>query len=262
MYGIVFAISFLATTVGAICGIGGGVVIKPVMDASGLFPVDTINFLSGCTVLSMAAYSVARSRISGEDPADMRLALPLAVGAAAGGWCGRSAFALVQGLFPDPDAAAAVQAVALLAITVGTLAYTLCRGRIRSLHVANPAAIGALGLALGFLSSFLGIGGGPVNLVVLFYFFSMDIKVAAQCSLLVILFSQVTSTVTALHTQDLSDVDPVALAGMVVAGIAGGIVGRRVNARLDSTTVDGLFVAIMAIIICITIYNFQKYALL
>ncbi|MEI3183290.1 MAG: sulfite exporter TauE/SafE family protein [Lachnospiraceae bacterium] len=39
------------------------------------------------------------------------------------------------------------------------------------------------------MSSFLGIGGGPINLVVLLYFFSMDTKAAAQNSLYIILFS-------------------------------------------------------------------------
>ena len=50
----VFSIVVLvATIVGSISGIGGGVLIKPVMDAS--FPLTTsqISFLSGTTVLTM-----------------------------------------------------------------------------------------------------------------------------------------------------------------------------------------------------------------
>ena len=46
-----------------------------------------------------------------------------------------------------------------------------------------------MSITLGILSSFLGIGGGPINLVVLFFFFSMDTKTAAQNSLYTILFS-------------------------------------------------------------------------
>ena len=53
MYLLVLAISFFACTVGAICGIGGGIIIKPVLDATGVADVATINFLSGCTVLAM-----------------------------------------------------------------------------------------------------------------------------------------------------------------------------------------------------------------
>lgn len=58
---VFFLVSFLASIVGAICGIGGGVVIKPVLDMLGLETVSTISFLSGCTVLSMSCYSVTRA---------------------------------------------------------------------------------------------------------------------------------------------------------------------------------------------------------
>ena len=54
----VFLVCFLASVVGAICGIGGGVIIKPVLDAFGIMDVATISFLSGCTVLSMRLYSL------------------------------------------------------------------------------------------------------------------------------------------------------------------------------------------------------------
>ena len=49
-----FVVSFLSSVVGAICGIGGGVVIKPVLDMLRMGSAATINFLSGCTVLSMS----------------------------------------------------------------------------------------------------------------------------------------------------------------------------------------------------------------
>ena len=55
---IVFLVCFLASVVGAVCGIGGGVIIKPTLDALGILDVSTISFLSGCTVLSMTSYSV------------------------------------------------------------------------------------------------------------------------------------------------------------------------------------------------------------
>jgi hypothetical protein len=49
---LLFFVSLLASIVGSISGIGGGVIIKPVMDSFSLFPVSTINFLTSCTVLS------------------------------------------------------------------------------------------------------------------------------------------------------------------------------------------------------------------
>ena len=54
LYFIFLAVSFFASVVGAICGIGGGVLIKPLLDAFGVLSVASISSLSGCTVLSMS----------------------------------------------------------------------------------------------------------------------------------------------------------------------------------------------------------------
>ena len=59
-----------------------------------------------------------------------------------------------------------------------------------TLSIESKSACGLVGLGLGMLSSFLGIGGGPINLLVLHYFFSMERKKAALNSLYIILFSQ------------------------------------------------------------------------
>ena len=48
------AVCLAASTVGGICGVGGGVVIKPLLDAAGIMSVSTLSFLSGLTVLAMA----------------------------------------------------------------------------------------------------------------------------------------------------------------------------------------------------------------
>ena len=82
---LIFLICFLASVIGAICGIGGGVIIKPVLDAFGIMDVATISFLSGCTVLSMSTYSVIKNKLSGESHVEQKNGLPLALGAAAGG---------------------------------------------------------------------------------------------------------------------------------------------------------------------------------
>ena len=44
---LIFCVSFFASIAGAICGIGGGVIIKPVLDMLGLASVATISFLFG-----------------------------------------------------------------------------------------------------------------------------------------------------------------------------------------------------------------------
>ena len=45
-------VTFFACILGTICGMGGGIVIKPVLDATGVMSVAAITFLSGCTVVA------------------------------------------------------------------------------------------------------------------------------------------------------------------------------------------------------------------
>jgi len=57
-------------------------IIKSLMDALGIAGVAEISFLSGCTVLSMSCYTVIKSLTSEEKTVDLRIATPLALGAA------------------------------------------------------------------------------------------------------------------------------------------------------------------------------------
>ena len=255
-----FVVSFFASIIGAICGIGGGVIIKPVLDLCGLASVSTISFLSGCTVLSMSSYSVMKNLSAGESKVDMKTGTPLALGGAVGGVLGKQLFSAVKAMFADPNTVGAVQAACLALLTVGTLIYTIYKSRIKTRQIRSLWVCLAIGLALGILSSFLGIGGGPFNLVILFYFFSMDTKTAAQNSLYIILFSQVTSLVTTLLTRSVPEFRWGALLLMIAGGIGGGMAGRKLNKKLDNAAVDKLFMGLMAVIICISIYNTVRYA--
>ena len=220
-------IGLSASTAGAVCGIGGGVIIKPLLDAFGLLSVEVISFLSGCTVLAMACFSVLKSITSGDSSVDKTIGTPLALGAIAGGVAGKILFQMVAGSFQDRDRVGSVQAVCLLLITLGTLVYTIKKDTIKTHHVSNKGICIIIGFILGIFSSFLGIGGGPINLVVLFYFFSMDTKTAAQNSLYIILFSQAASLVNSIAAGQIPEFSFLLLVVMVLSGIAGGAIGRK-----------------------------------
>ena len=256
-----FAVSFLASIAGAICGIGGGVIIKPVLDMFGLASVSTISFLSGCTVLAMSIYSVGKNILAHENRVDFAVGTPLAIGAAVGGVVGKQLFSTIKAMFANANAVGSVQAVCLALVTLATFIYTLNKAKIKTHQVTNKAVCVAVGLVLGIMSSFLGIGGGPINLVVLFFLFSMDTKTAAQNSLYIILFSQITSFITTLVTRSVPEFEVLALMFMVAGGIGGGMAGRKINKKMDNAAVDKLFLCLMAVIILISCYNAVKYAL-
>ncbi len=261
LYLLFLMVSFIASVAGSVCGIGGGVIIKPVLDAFGVLSVSSISFLSGCTVLAMSFYSILKKHLAGELLVDMVIGTPLAVGAAAGGILGKILFQYVLNVFTDKDMIGAVQASCLFLMTAGTLLYTLKKENIRTYKVNHGAACSAIGLFLGVLSSFLGIGGGPVNLVVLFCFFSMDTKTAAQNSLYIILFSQITSLCSIWLTKTVPDFSCVLLVLMVLGGILGGAVGRIINKNISEKAVDQLFIILMVVIMGFNIYNVYQFIL-
>ncbi len=257
---VFFLVALGASAVGAVCGIGGGVIIKPVLDLLHLETVPTISFLSGCTVLTMSCYSVGKSLLAGEKSVSLDVGTPLAVGAAAGGLLGNQLFALARQLWDDPDRVGSIQAACLAAVTVGTLLYTLNKARIPTHRLQNKGACAAIGLALGCMSSFLGIGGGPINLVVLYFFFSMDTKTAAANSLYIILFSQLCSLLTTLLTNSVPDFRWTVLVLMAAGGLGGGILGRKLNRKMKGESVERLFIALMVVIICVSVFNAWRYA--
>ncbi len=252
-----FLVCLIATTVGAISGVGGGVVIKPVFDAVAGMSVSQVSFLSGCTVLAMTIVSLLRSR---GEKIELKRGTLLAVGGAVGGLLGKVVFDWVKSLTGNDGLVGVVQSVIMILLTAGVGVYMAFREKIRTKNVQNAALCVIIGLALGVMSAFLGIGGGPINLVVLYYFFSMDTKQAALHSIYVIFFSQAASFVSSLAMQNVPAFDPVTLVVMVVGGVAGGFLGRAFNKKMSSRQVDMLFSILLAVITLISVYNLVHYA--
>lgn len=158
---IVFSVCLAASTIGGICGVGGGVVIKPLLDATGIMSVPTLSFLSGLTVLTMACVNVLRNRI----------------------------------------------------------------------------------------------GGGPMNLAVLYYFFSMDTKKAAVNSILVILLSQTASLIFSIVSRTVPAYNWGVLISMMGAGALGGFLSSFLHKKLSVSMTHKLFIGLLAVILAICIYN-------
>lgn len=257
---IFFLVSILSSLAGSICGIGGGVIIKPVLDATGIMSVSSISFLSGCTVLAMSVVSVYKNIRSGSARLDIRIATALAVGAAVGGAAGKMMFQALKDAVGDENLVGLVQAVVLILITAGTLVYTIYKAHIKTQACSRVWICVVIGILLGVFSSFLGIGGGPINLVVLAYFFSMSTKEAALSSLYIIMFSQITSFVQTVATGNIPDVKIWYFVFMVFGGIAGGAIGSRINKKIKEEDVNRLFIFLMVVIVLINVYNVVRFA--
>jgi uncharacterized membrane protein YfcA len=112
---------------------------------------------------------------------------------------------------------------------------------------------------LGILSSFLGIGGGPINLAVLYFFFSMNTKTAALNSLYMIFFAQTASLLFSIASSSVPETDFITLGVMIASGVIGGFIGRKINRKMSSHAVDILFCFMLISIVGISIYNLFRY---
>jgi hypothetical protein len=258
---ICYLVTFFACVLGTVCGMGGGIIIKPVLDAVSVMSVVTISFLSGCTVIAMSCWNVSKALLKRESVLDLDSTPFLALGAAGGGLVGRRLFLLVSSRFESQDMAGGVQACLLLLATFVTLLYTMRKDHIPSRQVRSRAVCVLVGLLLGVLGSFLGIGGGPFNVAALCYFFSMPTKKATQNSLLIVLFSQTASILRTLLTGGVPPLDLSILLGMMVLAVVASEVGRRINRRIDNRQATLFLEGAMVLIMGINVYNIFKFLL-
>lgn len=248
MVGLLTALG--ATFLGAVAGLGGGVIIKPVLDSLGMLPLTSISLLSSGTVLSMSVTSTLRYRARG--CVYPRQILFLCGGSVAGGLLGQSLFRAAVSGIPGGTVTVIQSAVIIL-----LLAGVLFRSRIPHARIEGRIPSALTGLVLGMLSAFLGIGGGPINVAVLVILFSMDVRDAAASSVLIILFSQVSNLVTMALSGGMAAAaaDAWVLLVMVPAGVVGGLLGARCNRRFSARTVDRMFNTTLYLVMALCLRN-------
>lgn len=251
---VLYALVILgATTLGAIAGLGGGVIIKPLLDLVNYHDAASIGIYSSVAVFTMCVMSLVRQVRSGFE-FDRTVALWVSVGSLVGGVVGERVFALATaGL--DDTLVKAVQAGVLALVLALILVYTLREGDMPSLMLRSPAAIAAVGLALGAVSVFLGIGGGPLNVAAFTLFFGMDLKQATVYSLATIFFSQLSKLGLNAASGELLGVDLAFVPFVVLPAIAGGALGTRINRNAPEATVRLTYLAIMVALLALSCYN-------
>ncbi len=244
-----FTVAFFATTLGAMAGLGGGVIIKPVLDALGIYAVSNVGMLSSFTVLSMAVVSVTRQAACGFQ--FQKESVLLAAGGVGGGVLGKEALTLFMNLTPSDMIAGAIQSFLL----AGLLLLVILRGKLPHISLENNAAVSGAGCLLGLTSSFLGIGGGPINVLVLMTLLGMNAKEAAVNSLFIILLSQSSKITWCMISSGFVDYDLSMLNVMIPGAILGGLLGVQVSRRLQATHIERVFNVTLTGLVLLNIFN-------
>lgn len=253
MIGIIyFIVIVFANTIGAISGMGGGVLIKPIFDLIHVHSVAAISFYSSVAVLTMSVVSTSKQLQNGIQ-IKWPFAIQVSLGAVVGGLLGNIVFEKILALFPAGREVQLVQIV----LTVITLvfSYLYSKGMWRNFNYKSSILTLGSGLLLGFLASLLGIGGGPINVALLMLLFNIPIKQATVYSIITIFFSQLTKVITIFVTVDMSRYDMNMLYYIIPAAILGGFLGSFVSGKVTDERVNQVYQWVIILVLIINIYN-------
>lgn len=261
-YIVFFLVGSLASVIGAISGIGGGVIIKPLLDAFSSFESVVIGMISAFSVLTMSITSVIRHTVK-RTKFDKKATVFLGIGAVLGGIVGDFLFGLISSASND-NVVKLAQCSALIVLLLFVLLYmNVIKKKAKSLHVTNAFLTIVIGMSLGIISTFIGIGGGPINIAVLCLFFGMDIKSSTINSLVLIIFSQSAKILKTLISGTFATIEMpwLIVACMAVGAVIGGLVGTYINLKVDGKKILWVYNGTLLCIVGINIYTIVNCAI-
>ena len=245
-------IIFSATFLGALVGLGGGVIIKPLLDVIGHDSIDVVNFISTCAVFSMSISSSIK-HIRAKTEINFRRMISISVGAVIGGICGSSLFDYLLNSF-NPDLLKGIQGIILGVLLVLSVVYINIKNA-KTFEIKSLPGSALIGLTMGLIASFLGVGGGPINVAFLVLFFSMTMKEAAVYSVGTIFFSQLSKLITMTVSGSIPAVDPITVVAAVICAVLGGILGAKVNKKSNEKALKAVFTVVVSAIAVVNFYN-------
>lgn len=251
---ICFLIAIIATTIGASSGIGGGVIIKPVLESFNMFDLKTVTLLSSITIFSMAVVSLVK-QIKMKDPINFKTTVTIALGSTLGGVLGEKLLKFMLSLSSNSKGVSILQSLMLIFLLAIVYVYINHKDKLKEFKVKSLILIFVVGLILGALASFLGIGGGPINVAIFALLFSMNTKDAARNSIILIFFSQGAKILSIALTTGFSSYNLKVMPYMIVGGVLGGFLGYKLNKSVSDKFITRLFNIVLIFIILVNIYN-------
>ncbi|MBJ8325974.1 TSUP family transporter [Streptococcus pacificus] len=250
---IYILIVLFATTVGATTGLGGGIIIKPLFDVVGFHSVDEIGFFSSVAVFSMCIVSLYKQLRRGT-AFNKTIVYSISFGSVIGGFLGEYLFQYAFEIWSNQQVKA-VQASVLLVTLLVIFYYTLSKDKIKNLQITSKIGSVLIGLFLGMISVFLGIGGGPLNVSMLMFCFSFPIREAAFYSLATIFFSQLSKLGISVLGGSFIAYDLKIIPFLIITAFIGGLIGTRLNQSLPIKKIEQLYSLLIIFLILLSAYN-------
>lgn len=255
---ILFVVGIIASIIGALTGVGGGIVLKTFYDLVNAGGVLAIGFYSTVLVFTMCIVSVLKQIKSGFS-FDWPFLISISVGSIFGGYIGNSLLNYAAKYIPE-NTTKLIQSVILLITLIFLTIFTNKSSKYRQKEAnSNWFAAFWLGLFLGAISIFLAIGGGPLNVSLLVIIFHFTMKQSSIYSIATVFFSQITKIISIIATGQFMKFDPVMIPLLMLAGIIGGYIGTVWNQKISSAKLEQLYTYFMIALVLITGFNVYRF---
>ena len=259
----IFAVSIAAGLIGALAGVGGGILVIPVLTIG--FGVD-IRLAVGASIVSVIATSSGAAAAYVRDRmTDMRVGMFLELATTTGAVCGALLSAVVAPAFLYVLlgvvllASAGIQVARLGEETPPTSAPSALAARLRlessypdrrlGREVPYSARRIPLGFALmwiaGVVSGLLGIGSGVLKVLAMDGAMRLPMKVSSATSNFMI---GVTAAASAGIYLSRGDVDPRIAAPVALGVLAGALVGARLLQHISNRAVRLIFLPVLVVV--------------
>lgn len=254
---VLVLIALAATLIGAITGIGGGIVIKTLYDVIGIHSVLEIGFYTTVVVFTMSIISIFKQYRNGFKY-DPNVIIFISLGSMLGGYLGNWLLTFLVGDLPGEKVQLG-QSVILLLTLLYLLYYSRNKGDNKFNFERTWLNMLLLGLFLGSIAIFLGIGGGPLNVSLLVIFFGYSMKQASVYSIASVFFSQITKIASILITQQFVQFDLSLVPWLILVGIFGGLYGTKINQRISNEAIIRIYDVFMVGMSALTVFNIFRF---
>lgn len=241
--------------VGSLLGLGGGVLLVPLLTLALGIPIRTAIAASLLSVIASASASATVNLRRGL--VNVRLGLVLEVATSVGGLAGgiaasllseRQLYAAFGLVMAAMGAAMALRSrtrnvIADLSVSPGRLGGTLVEGDTTFVYRVKRLPLGLFAsLAAGAVSGLLGVGGGIVKVPVLNAFCGIPIRVAAATSTFMI---GVTAAASAILYFARGDVALPLTAAVCLGSLPAGLLGARLAERVEARSLKALMALVL-----------------
>jgi hypothetical protein len=235
------AIGAVSGLLGALLGIGGGIIVVPAL--SELFGIPFRHAVAASLVVIIASSSASSAAYVERGAANLRVGVVLELATVAGSLLGSA----VAGVVP-------VRTLKLLFALVAVYAATMLWLRREEASESSDAGAGEIqgwvpGLAMsgvaGAISGLLGVGGGLFKMPGMTLAMGIPFKVAAATSNFMI---GVTAAAGAYVYFGRGELDPLVAAPLVVGVFAGSLAGTSLLPRIPARRLQGAFAGVLVVL--------------